>query len=119
MNDENSESNKNIVEKDMQILDEAALLIVSDKNIGVTNDIADVVEFIKTCQKENTPLHIIPGYKEGLLDLEQRILLVDEVFNSLGSNKIINPVRVDEYNLIDREERVSNKLTSLGRGTIL
>ena len=107
-----------IVDRVAQV-DEPALLVMSADLIGVTNEMGDVLAFISECQKENVAVKIIPGYKEDLLDLEHRVLLMDEVENSMGGKKITNPKRMENYNLIERTTQASNMLTQLGKGRIL
>ena len=97
---------------------ESAFLVMSDKQVGVTNELGDIVYFIKSCQKDNVPMHIVPGKKHELLQLQHRVLFLDEISNSIGADRIVNPKCQNEYNLIDRTEPRSNFLSYLGKGRV-
>lgn len=106
------------VRKEAQV-DEKAFLVLSPMHIGVTNELGDVIEFLRRCQDKRIPIQIIPGYREELLELQQRILLMDEVRNSIGANRLTTPKQMDDYNLIERIDIVPNKFTELSRGAML
>lgn len=96
--------NENEKEKIQVIsVEDKALLVLTNKYVGVTDNLNDIMGVIKECQNGEKPIEIIPGYKSRLLNLQHSILLMDEVCNSLGKEEIAIPDKVNDYNLTERK----------------
>lgn len=89
--------------KVMEVEEKGALVLTKD-HVGVTNEYSDVAKVVKKAIEEGTtPVYIKPGYKTELLNLQNSILLMDEVYNSLGKDKIAIPAKMNDYNLTERK----------------
>ncbi len=82
-------------------VEEMAYLLSDDKNIGVTNDPADIVAYLKDKETDSN-IVIYKGYKEDLLGLQQRMLLCDEAFSNINNDNIVIPHKQCDYNIVER-----------------
>ena len=85
----------------MSQIEDKAYLMVSQNEIGVTNDAHDFLEVIKNLQPGEV-LKIEAGYKEALLDKETTLLRIDAIVNAYGEDKVLFPIRNNGYNLVQR-----------------
>lgn len=85
----------------MSQIEDKAYLMVSQNEIGVTNDEYDFPEVIRNL-KPGESLKIEAGYKEALLDKETTLLRIDAIVNAHGEDKVLFPIRNNGYNLVQR-----------------
>lgn len=91
-------------------IDELGYLMVTDRAIGVTNSLEDVLGYIQKHGEMGEAIRILPGYKDDLLQLQHRFLLQDTLSSNISGDKIEIPPRFTEWNLVQRESQDSNAL---------
>lgn len=93
-----SDKNKDVQEK--------SFLVFSDDYVGVTDSLKDICKLIEDNSEGNQQYTICTGYKDELLDFQQKILLKDEFLNFITTNdstlKIME--KFTEYNLTKRKK---------------
>ena len=82
-------------------VDTTAFLVLTDNHIGVTNALEDIATYLKDDLKEGESMVITKGYKQEMLDLEQKILTFDNLKNATD-NTFLVPHKQSDFNLIER-----------------
>lgn len=102
----------NTIENQNLNVEEIAYLLISDQEIGVSNELNDIMTYLKTLPEEKL-VYILKAPKDKSLSIEQKILIADHIANNLCENILTVPERLDDYNLIKREQQKNKLFTRL------
>lgn len=86
-------------------IEEQAYILKSKKVLGVTNDLNDIIEYIKKYGEFGDYYVLGIGEKEQLLDLQNMILIQDTLrkdINNINTGELKIPKRFVDYNLVER-----------------
>jgi len=100
---EKNKKDENLAELDLNMIDEEAFLLVSQKDTGVTDNPDDIAQYLLKCLKNGEGVTVLKGYKSELLSVQQRILLMDNAMQDIQSREIEMPEIQTEYNLTRRK----------------
>lgn len=91
-------------------IEEQGYLMVSDRDIGVTNSVEDIASYIQKQGRKGEVIYILPGYKDDLLKIQQGCMLQDSLCCNADNDKVEIPPRFTNWNLVTRDPRNNNAL---------
>lgn len=104
----NSNESKNLeIEKieNATSVEEKSYIFKSNKILGVTNDLNDILAYIEKYGEFNDTYVLGIGEKEQLLDLQNMILIQDALrsnLDNINTGELKIPKRFLDYNLVER-----------------